>query len=104
MRTEVEMRRRNEVANARVWTQVVSIVGITVASVVLMFTFNRGFFDPFGTIVGQVILLFVAVMIFGNIVWVLQLSSSGTPVRLLDQHELEEKTAGLSAVAEAATS
>ncbi|WP_419947078.1 type II secretion system F family protein [Candidatus Poriferisodalis sp.] len=104
MRNEVEMRRRNEVANARIWTQVVSIVGITVVSVVLMFTFNRGFFDPFGTLVGQLILLVVGLMIFGNILWVLQLSSSGVPVRLLDQQELEERTAALSAAAEMAGS
>ena len=102
MRTEVEMRRRNEVANARTWTQVVSITGITVASVVLMFTFNRGFFDPFGSVTGQIVLLAVGAMIFGNILWVLKLSASGVPVRLLDQDELEEKLAGLAAASEAA--
>lgn len=100
MRNEVEMRRRNEVANARTWTQVVSITGITVVSVVLMFTFNRGFFDPFGSVTGQIVLLAVAAMIFGNILWVLKLSASGTPVRLLDQHELEQAAAGLAAPAE----
>ena len=83
MRAEVEMRRRNEVANARAWTQVVSIVGVTVASVLFMFVFNRGFFDPFGSLVGQVVLLATGVLIFGNIYWVLKLSESGIPVRLL---------------------
>ena len=83
MRTEVEMRRRNEVANARVWTQVTSILGITVVSVVLMFVFNRGFFGPFGSTTGQIILLVVGVLIFGNVLWVLQLSGSGVPIRLL---------------------
>ena len=102
MRNEVEMRRRNEVANARTWTQVVSITGITVASVVLMFAFNRAFFDPFGTVVGQIILLAVAAMIFGNILWVLKLSASGVPVRLLDQRELEQAVAGLAAVGDGA--
>lgn len=102
MRNEVEMRRRNEVANARTWTQVVSITGITVVSVVLMFAFNRGFFDPFGTLVGQVILLAVGAMIFGNILWVLKLSAAGTPVRLLDQRELDEATARLAAATQEA--
>ncbi|WP_419910555.1 type II secretion system F family protein [Candidatus Poriferisodalis sp.] len=101
MRNEVEMRRRNEVANARTWTQVVSIVGITVVSVVLMFTFNAGFFDPFETPVGQAILLLVGAMIFGNIFWVLKLSESGVPVRLLDQRELEASIPPDSAGAEA---
>lgn len=101
MRNEVEMRRRNEVANARTWTQVVSITGITVVSVVLMFAFNRSFFDPFGTLVGQVILLAVGAMIFGNIVWVLRLSATGAPVRLLDQRELEAATAAMASAIEA---
>ena len=54
MRAEVEMRRRNEVANARAWTQVISMLGVTVVSVLFMFVFNKGFFDPFGSLVGQV--------------------------------------------------
>ena len=83
MRAEVEMRRRNEVANAGAWTQVVAMVGVTVVSVLFMFVFNAGFFDPFGSTVGQGILLAVGVLIFGNIYWVLKLSESGIPVRLL---------------------
>ena len=83
MRAEVEMRRRNEVANARAWTQVISMVGVTVGSVLLMFVFNKGFFDPFGSVVGQTVLLAVGVLIFGNILWVLKLSESGVAVRLL---------------------
>ena len=83
MRAEVEMRRRNEVANARAWTQVIAMVGVTVGSVMFMFVFNKPFFDPFGSAVGQATLLAVGVLIFGNIYWVLKLSESGIPVRLL---------------------
>ena len=83
MRAEVEMRRRNEVANARSWTQVLSIIGVTVVSVLFMFVFNRGFFDPFGSPTGQAILLGVGALIFGNVYWVLRLSESGSLVRLL---------------------
>ena len=83
MRTEVEMRRRNEVANARAWTQVVSIIGVTVVSVLFMFVLNKEFFDPFGSLIGQAILLAVGGLIFGNVYWVLKLSESGVPVRLL---------------------
>ena len=83
MRAEVDMRRRNEVANARAWTQVISMVGVTVGSVLFMFVFNKEFFDPFGSAVGQATLLAVGVLIFGNIYWVLKLSESGIPVRLL---------------------
>ena len=83
MRAEVEMRRRNEVANARAWTQVLAMVGVTVGSVLFMFVFNKPFFDPFGSTIGQATLLAVGVLIFGNIYWVLKLSESGIPVRLL---------------------
>ena len=83
MRAEVEMRRRNEVANARAWTQVISMVGVTVVSVLFMFVLNKEFFDPFGSVIGQAVLLAVGVLIFGNIYWVLKLSESGIPVRLL---------------------
>ncbi len=92
MRTEVDMRRRNEVANARAWTQVVSMIGVTVVSVLFMFVFNKGFFDPFGSVIGQTVLLAVGVLIFGNVFWVLKLSESGAPVRLLasDDDQLSE--------------
>ncbi len=92
MRAEVDMRRRNEVANARAWTQVVSMIGVTVVSVLFMFVFNKGFFDPFGSVIGQTVLLAVGVLIFGNIFWVLKLSESGAPVRLLasDDDQLSE--------------
>ena len=100
MRIEVEMRRRNEVANARTWTQVVSIVGITVVSVVGMFAFNRGFFDPFGTSLGQIILLIVGLMIFGNVLWVLKLSGSGVPVRLLGSDGISGSGEALAAMTE----
>ena len=83
MRAEVDMRRRNEVANARAWTQVLSMIGVTVVSVLFMFVFNKGFFDPFGSLIGQTVLLAVGVLIFGNVFWVLKLSESGAPVRLL---------------------
>ena len=83
MRAEVEMRRRNEVANARAWTQVVAIVGVTVGSVLFMFVFNRAFFDPFGSAIGQGILLAIGALIFGNVYWVMKLSETGVPVRLL---------------------
>ena len=83
MRNEVEMRRRNEVANSRAWTQVVAILFVTLISVGFMFIFNQGFFDPFGSTIGQIVLLAVGVLIFGNVFWVLKLSETGVPIRLL---------------------
>ncbi len=94
MRAEVDMRRRNEVANSRAWTQVVSILFVTFISVAFMFVFNKGFFDPFGTTMGQVILLVIGVLIFGNVFWVLKLSESGVPIRLLALDDADGKDAG----------
>ena len=87
MRNEVEMRRRNEVANSRAWTQVTAILFVTLISVGFMFVFNRGFFDPFGSTLGQVVLLVVGVLIFGNVFWVVKLSESAAPIRLLSDDD-----------------
>lgn len=99
MRAEVEMRRRNEVANARAWTQVISMVGITVGSVLLMFVFNKAFFDPFGSLIGQTVLLVVGVLIFGSVLWVLRLSQLGVPVRLVAANADEAAETVVAAVA-----
>ena len=100
MRAEVEMRRRNEVANARAWTQVVSMLGVTVGSVTLMFALNKAFFDPFGTTVGQIVLLGVGALIFGNVYWVIKLSESGQPIRLLATDKQKQQAAVMAALKE----
>ena len=103
MRNEVEMRRRNEVANSRAWTQVVAILFVTIISVGFMFVFNRGFFEPFGSTIGQVVLLAIGLLIFGNVFWVLKLSESGVPIRLLSADQPEGPgAAALAARAEGA--
>ena len=84
MRSEVEMRRRNEVANSRAWTQVVSILLVTFVVVGLLAVVNRGFFKPFATTTGQIVLLGVGALMAASIFWVLKLSDSKTPIRLLE--------------------
>ena len=83
MRAEVDMRRRNEVANRRAWTQVTSILLVTIIATGFMFLFNRDFFEPFGTTLGQGILLAAGLLILGNVFWVVKLSESGAPARLM---------------------
>ena len=84
MRTEVEMRRRNEVANSRAWTQVIAIVSITFIAMAFMFILNRGFFAPFDSLFGQTVLLFAGLLIFGNVYWVIKLAETTPMIRLLD--------------------
>ena len=103
MRDEVVMRRRNEVANGRAWTQVVSMLVVTLLAAAVMFVLNRGFFDPFGTPVGQMVLLAVGGLIFGNVLWVVKLSESGLPIRLLSSPEELDEPAGEPAMASATT-
>ena len=103
MRNEVEMRRRNEVANSRAWTQVISILFVTIISVGFMFVFNRGFFEPFGSTIGQVVLLAVGVLIFGNVFWVVKLSETGVPIRLLSAEGAEGGDAAPTAAPGGAT-
>ena len=93
MRAEVDMRRRNEVANSRAWTQVVSILLVTFVVVALLAIVNRGFFEPFGTVTGQAVLMGVGGLMAGSIFWVLKLSESGTPIRLLEIGAPGEATA-----------
>ena len=99
MRNEVEMRRRNEVANSRAWTQVTAILFVTIISVGFMFVFSRGFFEPFGTLIGQVVLLAAGILIFGCVFWVLKLSESGVPIRLLSLEHSEGAAAPVAAAA-----
>ena len=87
------MRHRNEVANSALWTQVLAILGITFVSVAGMFIFNKAFFEPFGTAVGQVSLLAVGVLIFGNVFWLLKLSELDLPIRLLASGDEESQSA-----------
>lgn len=93
MRTEVEMRRRNEVANSRAWTQIVSILMVTLGVVALLSVVNRGYFAPFSTTTGQVVLIGVGVLMASSILWVLKLSESSVPIRLLKLDDDDEKTA-----------
>ena len=87
MRTEVDMRRRNEVANSRAWTQVVAILMVTFVVVALLAIINSGFFEPFGTMTGQMVLLGVAGLMAGSVFWVLKLSDASAPIRLLSDHD-----------------
>ena len=83
MRGEVDVRRRNEVSNSRAWTQVVAILGVTMVSVLLLAVLNRGFFEPFSSFIGQLVLLGVGGLMVGSIFWVLKLSETDIPIRLL---------------------
>lgn len=60
IRGEARMRIRVEVGRARVRTAAKIIVGVVAATVVLLAGLNREYLEPYGTALGQVVLLVVA--------------------------------------------
>lgn len=70
IRGEARMRIRVEVGRARVRTAAKIIVGVVLATVVLLAGLNREYLEPYGTALGQVVLLVVAA-IFATGGWLL---------------------------------
>ena len=70
IRGEARMRIRVEVGRARVRTAAKIIVGVVAATVVLLAGLNREYLEPYGTALGQVVLLVVAA-IFATGGWLL---------------------------------
>ena len=70
IRGEARMRIRVEVGRARVRTAAKIIVGVVIATVVLLAGLNREYLEPYGTALGQVVLLVVAA-IFATGGWLL---------------------------------
>ncbi|MGH9030542.1 MAG: type II secretion system F family protein [Acidimicrobiia bacterium] len=70
IRGEARMRIRVEVGRARVRTAAKIIVGVVIATVVLLAGLNREYLEPYGSALGQVVLLVVAA-IFATGGWLL---------------------------------
>jgi Flp pilus assembly protein TadB len=70
IRGEARMRIRVEVGRARVRTAAKIIVGVVAATVLLLAGLNREYLEPYGTALGQVVLLVVAA-IFATGGWLL---------------------------------
>lgn len=61
-RDEVRMRLRVEAGRARIRTSSRLLLGLIVAAFVVLAVFNRGYLEPYGTPVGQVVLMVIAGM------------------------------------------
>lgn len=70
IRGEARMRIRVEVGRARIRTAAKIIVGVVIATVVLLAGLNREYLEPYGSALGQVVLLVVAA-IFATGGWLL---------------------------------
>ncbi|MFG3258095.1 type II secretion system F family protein [Streptomyces sp. NPDC048172] len=86
-REEVDMRQRVMAQRASTRRSVQIVVGVSVAFVLGLAVFNRDFVKPYGTPLGQVVLLCVCAMFACGFWWLRKLSRIETPERFLARAE-----------------
>ncbi|GAA2089705.1 type II secretion system F family protein [Streptomyces albiaxialis] len=86
-REEVDMRQRVMAQRASTRRSVQIVVGVSVAFVLGLAVFNRDFVKPYGTPLGQVVLLCVCAMFACGFWWLRKLSRIETPERFLTRAE-----------------
>lgn len=82
-REEVALRLRIETSRASVRSGVRTVVVFSVAFAGLLSVFARSYLAPFGTTVGQLVLLLVAALYTGGLVLMVSMARPPAPVRLL---------------------
>ena len=86
-REEVALRLRIETSRASIRSGVRTVVVFSVAFAGLLSLFARSYLAPFGTAVGQLILLLVAALYAGGLILMVSMARPPAPVRLLG-HEV----------------
>src|SRR6266540_546430 len=82
-REELDMRRRVVSQRRSTRRSVQIVVGVTLSVVALLVLFNRSYVEPYATIEGQLVLIFVLLLFAGGFVWLKRLSGFETPGRFL---------------------
>ena len=82
-REEVDMRQRVMAQRASTRRSVQIVVVVSVGFVLGLAIFNRGFVQPYGTALGQLVLAIVCVLFAGGFWWLRKLSKIETPDRFL---------------------
>jgi Flp pilus assembly protein TadB len=82
-REEVDMRQRVMAQRASTRRSVQIVVGVSIAFVLGLAVFNREFVKPYGTPVGQLVLLCVCGLFAAGFWWLRKLSTIETPERFL---------------------
>lgn len=82
-RAELEMRQRVNAGRRATQRSVQLVVGITVAFVVGLRLFNPTYVEPYGTPVGQVVLLGILAFFAAGVMWLRRLSKFEMPDRFL---------------------
>src|SRR6266511_3522592 len=82
-REELDMRRRVVGQRRSTRRSVQIVVGVTLLMVVALVLFNRSYVEPYATVEGQLVLIFVLLLFAGGFVWLKRLSGFETPGRFL---------------------
>lgn len=82
-REQATMRLRVEAGRARTRTAVKVIVGVTIGLVAFLALLNRGYLSPFGSPVGQLVLLAVGGLFAGAFTWLAKMIRPDEPARIL---------------------
>ncbi|NUR10015.1 MAG: type II secretion system protein [Nocardioidaceae bacterium] len=82
-RAELDMRQRVNAGRRSTRRSVQIVIGVTVGFITLLALFNPGYVAPYGTPVGQVVLLVVIGFFAAGVVWLRRLSKFETPGRFL---------------------
>lgn len=82
-RDELEMRRRVGAGRASTRRSVQIVVGVTVAFVLGLSIFNRGYVEPYSSTLGQLVLLLVLGLFAAGFAWMRRLSVFELPDRFL---------------------
>jgi Flp pilus assembly protein TadB len=82
-RDELDMRRRVVSQRRSTRRSVQIVVGVTLLMVAALVLFNRSYVEPYTTVEGQLVLVFVLLLFAGGFVWLKRLSGFDTPGRFL---------------------
>jgi hypothetical protein len=82
-REELDMRRRIEASRRSTRRSVQIVVGVTLGVAGLLILLNRTYVEPYGTFVGQLVLVVVIALFGGGVVWLRRLARIEMPGRFL---------------------
>lgn len=82
-RAELEMRQRVNAGRRSTRRSVQIVVGVTIAFVLVLAIFNREYVEPYGTPVGQIVLLVILAIFAAGVMWLRALSKFESPERFL---------------------
>ncbi|MEO9151744.1 MAG: type II secretion system F family protein [Lapillicoccus sp.] len=103
VRSELEMRGRIMASRRSTRRSVQIVVGITASAVIGLKLLNPTFVEPYGTVVGQLVLFFIVLVFAAGLLWLRRLSAFEVPDRFLHLGPQETSASTTASSAKAAT-